>query len=110
MDELEFNRMVVKNSTEAKRGALFQNAQFLRAIQEGMVAILEEGLKESILTAYVAISRANQHILAEVNQDVKMKFQGTASMSARGAIAEASPLIDVAASRLTRFLRSEGVA
>ncbi|MGA2259769.1 MAG: hypothetical protein ABSG53_34260, partial [Thermoguttaceae bacterium] len=93
---------------EGKRGALFQNAQFLRAVQEGMVAILEESLKKSILQAYASISRANQHILAEVNQDVKMQFQGSATMRAQNAIAETVPLIDAAHKELVRFLMSDG--
>jgi len=107
IDELEYNKMVVKCSPEQKRGALFQNAQFLRAVQEGLVAILQDSLKKSILEAYVSISRANQHILAEVNQDVKMKFQGTASILAREAISDAGPLIDAAQNELARFLKSE---
>jgi hypothetical protein len=113
MDELEYNKMVAQCSQESKpgeskRGALFQNAQFLRAIQEGMVAILEERLKESILKVYVSISRANQHILAEVNQDVKMEGQGSSTMKAREAITDAAPLIDDARRELARFLGSEG--
>ena len=104
MDELEYNAMVVTCSSEQKRGALFQNGQFLRAVQEGMVAILEEHLKKSILAAYVSISRANQHIFAEVNQDVKMKLQGTASINAREAITDAGPLIAAAHDELVRFL------
>jgi hypothetical protein len=107
MDELEFNKMVVECSTETKRGALFQNAQFLRAVQEGMVAILEETLKKSTLAAYVSVSRANQYILAEVNQDVKMQNQGSASIRARNAIADAAPLIKDAYNDLARFLTSE---
>jgi hypothetical protein len=107
IDELEFNKMVVECSPEESRGALFQNAQFLRAVQEGMVAILEERLKKSILAAYVAMSRANQHILAEVNQDVRMKSQGTAAVKARDAISVAAHLICAAHEELMRFLRSE---
>lgn len=108
IDELEYNRMVVKRSPKTTRGALFQNGQFLRAVHEGMVAILEEKLKESILAAYVSISRANQHILAEVNQNVKMTYQGTASTNAREAIIDAKPLIDIAYNELARFLISDG--
>ena len=103
-DELEFNKMVVALSSEGTRGALFQDAQLRRAIQEGMVAILEDPLKKSILEAYVAVGRANQHILAEVNQDVKMAYQGTAATKAREAIHAASPLIDHAFAELEKFL------
>jgi hypothetical protein len=108
VDELEYNRMVVdQSSSETSRGALFHESQFLRAIQEGMVAILAESLKASILAAYASTSRANQHILAEVNQDVRMKNQGTASINARNAIACAKPLIEAAHQELIRFLGTE---
>jgi hypothetical protein len=109
VDELEYNKTVVQqSSTETNRGALFHESQFLRAVQEGMVAILAESLKSSILAAYASISRANQHIIAEVNQDVKMKFQGTAAINARNAIASAAPLIEAAHGELIRFLGNQG--
>jgi HNH endonuclease len=108
VDELEYNRTVVDQfSGETSRGALFHESQFLRAIREGMIAILAESLKASILAAYASISRANQHILAEVNQDVKMRYQGTASMNARNAIANAAPMIEAARQELIRFLGTE---
>jgi hypothetical protein len=109
MDELEFNKTIARCSTETKRGGLFENVQFLRAIQEGKVTILKDELKNAILQAYAAVSRANQHILAEVNQDVKMTYQGTAAIKAREAIVDATPLIDAAYNELARFLcREEG--
>lgn len=111
VDELEFNKMVtVYCSHETKRGALFQNTQFHRAIQEGMIAILKDPLKKAILAVYVAISRANQHIIAEANQDVKMQFQGSASIRARDAIAEAAPLIRAASGELANFLSNEVIS
>jgi hypothetical protein len=111
VDELEYNKTVAQqSSSETSRGALFHESQFLRAIQEGMVAVLAEPLKSAILAAYAAMSRANQHILAEVNQDVKMKYQGTASINARGAIVSAVPLIEAAHTELLRFLGTHGAS
>jgi hypothetical protein len=108
VDELEYNKAVVKQSSnETSRGAVFHESQFLRATQEGMIAILAESLKSSILAAYVSISRANQHILAEVNQDVKMKYQGTATINARNAINSAAPLIEAALDELIGFLGNQ---
>jgi hypothetical protein len=108
VDELEYNETVVQQSSgETNRGAVFHDSQFLRAIHEGMIAILAESLKSAILVAYASMSRANQHILAEANQDVKMKFQGTASINARNAIASAGPLIEAAHQELMRFLGSD---
>jgi hypothetical protein len=110
MDELDFNKMVAQCSStpEERRGALFENAQFLRAIQEGIVAILQEELKKSILAAYVSMSRANQHILAEVNHDERTRQWGAPAMNARAAITEAGPLIEAAYKELGRYLASEG--
>lgn len=107
MDELEYNRMVIQCSPENNRGALFQNTQFKRAIKEGMIAILQEDLKTSILEAYVSISCANQFIFAEVNQDVKMKSSGSITMRAREALEDSGPLIEVAYSSLEQFLTTE---
>jgi hypothetical protein len=73
-----------------------------------MISVLAESLKSAILAAYASISRANQHILAEVNQDVKMQYQGTASINARIAITSAAPLIEAARKELIRFLGAEG--
>lgn len=108
MDELEFNKVVASCSTKDKRGALFLSAQFLRAVQEGMIAILDDSLKNAILQAYVTISRANQYIVAEANQDVKTASWGNAQMKAAEAIDEAKGLIDAALKELARFLASEG--
>jgi hypothetical protein len=111
VDELEYNGTVVQqsqSSNESTRGALFHESQFLRAIQEGMISVLAESLKSAILAAYASISCANQHIPAEVNQDVKMQYQGTASINARIAITSAAPLIEAARKELIRFIGTEG--
>ncbi len=104
VDELEYNKAVAEYSSKDKRGALFQHEQFRRAVTEGMVAVLKAELKTTILEAYASMSRANQHILAEVNQDVKMQSQGSASIRARDALKEASPLVARAWQQLLGFL------
>jgi hypothetical protein len=104
VDELEFNAVVVKRSSSATRGALFQEAQFLRAVQEGMIAILDDALKSSILEAYAAMSRANRHIVAEANQGFRDQAQGQTTMKADEAIKAAAPLIDSAYNQLVGFL------
>jgi hypothetical protein len=113
VDELEYNRVVVnavvQTSSDTIRGALFHEAQFLRATQEGMIAILVDSLKSSLLAAYASMSCANQHILAEVNQDSRMQAQGSASLKARAAINNAAPLIEAAHGELIRFLGDQAV-
>jgi hypothetical protein len=50
VDELEFNSAVVQHSSsESNRGAMFQESQFHRAIHEGMIAVLADSLKSSLL-------------------------------------------------------------
>jgi hypothetical protein len=105
VDEMDFNKVVAR---EQKQGALFQNAQFNRAIQEGMISILLEDLKKSILAAYVTMSRYNQQLLAAMNEDVKTRQWSEANSKAREALIEAHPLIDSAYKDLSRFLASEG--
>ena len=68
LDELEYNQAVVRHSAgdaadhEVHRGALFHESQFLRATQEGMIAILKESLKSSLLDAYASVaSRQSAH-------------------------------------------------
>jgi hypothetical protein len=105
VDELEYNVAVVELSKQF-RGAIFHDAQFLRAIQEGMIAILAEPLKQALVKAYAAISRANQHILSEVHQDVKGRYQGAAALDSQKSIAEARDRIETARSQLLQFLGS----
>jgi hypothetical protein len=104
MDELDFNKVVAK---EQKHGALFQSAQLNRAIQEGMISILHEDLKKSILAAYVTMSRYNQQMLAAVNEDYKTRQWSEATKNASEALTEVAPLIDAAYKELERFLASE---
>ena len=106
-DELEFNIAVAATSITVNRGALFQDSQFLRTIHEGMVSILNEELKKRIISAYVAVSRANQSVLAEANRDTKMKYQGTARANADDAIRHATRLIGEAYNALTAFLQKD---
>ncbi|MBI4479275.1 MAG: HNH endonuclease, partial [Acidobacteria bacterium] len=62
IDELDFNSTVAQYSSERDQGCLFYHDQFKRAIAEGAIAVLNEELKKTILEAYVAIGRANEHI------------------------------------------------
>jgi hypothetical protein len=109
IDELAYNVEVAK-LPERQRGAAFMDEQFRRAIGEGAIALLEERLKSSILAAYVSLSRANQCVLAEVNQDGKERGpMGARSTAAREAVDDARKKLEAAYSELLRFLgRAEG--
>lgn len=104
LDELDFNRSVAVHSINGKHGALFLMTQFERAVQEGMVAILEDNLRTAILDAYVVMTRANQATLAELPQgegSVLFRFHETRTTEA---LQEAAPLIDAAYNSLIHFL------
>jgi len=103
-DELEFNRAVGVRSTKKGRGAQFLNTQFLRAVQEGAVSILEETLKQSIHDAYAAMSHANQHIFAEANENARSTGEGKNAMNASKGIDDSVPLIESALAELRKFL------
>jgi len=105
IDELEFNAVV--SSTLNNRGALFSDEQFRRAIAHGAIATLESGLKQAILEAYAATSRANQRILAEMGHDPGSEFIGGIRDAAIKAIQEANLKVPVACDRLLAFLGSE---
>ena len=107
IDELEFNVVVCRYV--GSRGALFGDEQFRRAIEHGVIAILESTLKKAILEAYAAVSRANQRILAELNQDPRSELIGRATNAAIEAIKDATPKVATARDLLLSFLSSEGV-
>lgn len=108
IDELEFNFEVSKFYTTTKKlGALFADHQFRRAISEGAVAMLENGLKVSLNSAYAAISSANQLTLARINQDTQGTAMGIGDKEAREAVDRAGPAIQTALRELVSFLRPE---
>lgn len=106
IDELEFNRKVAQHSSPDDIGCLFQQSQFLRAINEGCISILVEELKTKILEAYAAIGICNQLILAAINQPLG-NSRNTAINSAQNKILNAKPKIELAKDELLKFLSIE---
>ena len=106
IDELEFNLKVTEYSAPNEIGCLFQQAQFLRAINEGAISILIEELKFQILEAYTAIGTANQLILSAISQPLG-NSRSTALNSAQTKILEAKPKIESAKKELIKFLSIE---
>jgi hypothetical protein len=104
IDELEFNRVVVERTSLEYLGCPFLEEQFRRAIQTGGIATMLEDLKQTILTAYVAIRRANQKLSSpspEVNPDY-------GAQHIVKCVKDAGPLIEAAHKSLLRFLGSNG--
>src|SRR5262249_9190577 len=88
INELEFNLTVMKYPNQQERGCLFRDAQFSRAISEGALWTLDDDLKASVIEAYVAIGRANQRVLAEIEQQPQAILTGKNSQQATAALSD----------------------
>ena len=104
IDELDFNERVAAEPDANGRGCLFQQAQFLRAIHQGSVAILRDEVRDAVLEAYRAIGAANTLIEADQGGNAAARVGNKAQRR----IIEASKKIGEAKKQLLRFLSSEG--
>ena len=107
IDELEFNAAVAKYANHEVQGCLFFDEQFRRAIGEGAIALVQDSLKSLIVEAYVAIGRANQHILAVMPHPRTENPWAEAVQRAQGSITLAAPKIIAARNALLAFLGTE---
>jgi hypothetical protein len=107
IDELEFNAAVAKCATHELQGCLFLDEQFRRAIEEGAVALVRDELKSQVIEAYVAIGRANQHILAVMPHEKGGNPWAEAVTRAQRSITDAAPKIVAAGDALLAFLGTE---
>lgn len=96
LDELEHNLVI----SQELIGFLFKDEQLGRAIREGVLATLDENLRQVISKAYWAISRANESVRDHSNQ-------GMWDIYVKGAVQMAIPLIETARNCLLEFVRSE---
>lgn len=103
LDELEHN-LTASDTPVDQRGWLFRDEQFSLAISEGSIAILDDGLRTAISEAYVAISRANQRVKAELNQDSHERQIGMGTAAAIEALRSAPDKIRTARDKLLSFL------
>ncbi len=107
IDELEFNSVVAEFSQSSQQGCLFLDSQFLRAIQEGAIAMLDDDIKKSILAAYRAVGRANQFIASAAALPHGNEPQKQTATEAQKAINEAQPKILEGKEILLKFLGTE---
>ena len=103
MDELEFNVAVADAESQGDLGCLFQEAQFLRAIQHGSIAILKDDVRSAIIDAYRAMGSANPAISASSQQPVGLPM-ATMRAEARKRLIAAKPKIEEAKIQLLAFL------
>ncbi len=62
IDELEYNQVLFDTHDRGHLGCTFMNDQFGRALNEGAIAVLQDDLKNSILTAYATLREINELI------------------------------------------------
>ncbi|MGQ0763530.1 MAG: HNH endonuclease [Acidobacteriota bacterium] len=107
IDELEFNATVARLQNHEMQGCLFLDDQFRRAIREGSIATLRDDLKGLILSAYVAIGRANQQISGVMIHAPRGNAWAEAVNRASAGIGHAKNAIAPAKDALLKFLRSD---
>lgn len=116
VDELYYNRFVAQSAVNAFRGngnlyfraaAPLKNDQFLRAIGEGSIAILEDDLKDSLVAAYSHLGRMK--LIAETNVHETARDLGVGALlnQLREGVKELHPLLEDAYKRLSLFLGTD---
>jgi hypothetical protein len=108
IDELEFNNKVAHKTDPKEIGCLFLVNQFKRAINEGLISIIVESLRDSILEAYAAIGISNNFISAAIKQPLG-NSKNTAINDAQTKIIDAKPKIEKAKDELLKFLGTESL-
>jgi hypothetical protein len=103
IDELDFNQTVAAGEDEGKMGCLFQQAQFLRAIKHGAIAILKDEVRVAVLEAYREMGTANTAIEGTWQQAIGNAMVHAHS-AARKRVNEAKPKIATARQQLLHFL------
>ncbi len=105
IDELEFNIAVAEAESQGDLGCQFLDAQFLRAIQHGSIAILKDDVRTAVIDAYRAMGSANPAIAAALQQPVGLPMS-TMRKEARKHLLDAKPRISAAKEKLLAFLSS----
>ncbi len=107
IDELEFNEKVAERAESKDQGCKFHEQQFLRAVHEGSIAILQDEIKAAVLDAYVAIGAANGLIKAVWIHPKGSGPWATGVNEAQQRILHARPKISDAKNQLLKFLATE---
>jgi HNH endonuclease len=104
IDELEFN-FHSSNNLDGSFYATLRDEQFRKAISAGIISILAEDVRLSLLSAYDQIGKANNAIAQCSN--VGIRGGGMIIMETKGQIEKSTPFILEAKDKLQSFLQSE---
>lgn len=109
LDELELNSVIAKVSDSTEHvnmwGCLFRNEEFHRVMGEGAINGLQEGVKQKVFEAYVAMGRANQRVSGALNASMAGTPGVEKSNEALRSVLKCLPYIDTAKAALLEFLR-----
>jgi hypothetical protein len=105
-DELDFNLDIAKESNQENLGCLFVDHQYQRAINEGIIATLNDDLKSLIREAYRTMSRANQLIPVPLQHSPQFINYSQHMGAAIGAIEKARPCIEAARNQLLQLFNA----
>lgn len=62
VDELEFNSEIVRRTEPEEVGALFLVTQFQRAIEQGLLSLLADDVRDALKRVYATMMRANMSL------------------------------------------------
>jgi len=105
VDELDFNCHV--SNRKFGLGCQFETTQFNRTISEGLLSLLPDDVRNSLIEAYARMKRANLSLLALAQTRPEGNAYGVASNSAQAAVIESDIPTDHAHTALAAYLASE---
>jgi hypothetical protein len=119
LNELKFNIQAVNFSLSERNdnpaqspeidnmGCVLKDIQFERAINEGVISMLDDDLGTSICQSYTLTSRATRRMQAFVNQTYEEARHAVHKVNTRAALKEAKKTIEESIIKLEAFLGSQ---
>jgi hypothetical protein len=107
IDELDFNATVADVVETNDQGCRFHEQQFMRAIHEGSISLLQDNLRGLILSAYRRIGAANVSLESKSLQPMSSEPWAQAANEVAKRVIEAGKAIKAARSELLKFLSTE---
>lgn len=107
VDELDFNCHVAEYGAYNQAGCPFNTKQFERAINDGVISMLEPNLKREILEAYRQMNRTNSVILTACNSPIHNRVGPDSNRAVAVAVGSAQKAVKSAYDMLVSFLTSE---
>ena len=106
IDELEFNEVVSNQKDVNAIGCPFEVSQFDRAVQAGLISLLNPQVRDSLYPCYLHLKRANERLKRVVFADNPARH-ADALNSAQHEVMKATTQIRQAREHLLAFLSSE---